>query len=273
MKKRKLQFVKPLLFSTAITTGIFIALDELHRFNNTSTFYLFSVVIFFIYFLELLISYQSKSPKLILNFNIKDEVNEFEEIFHKIVLPALLYVSVVLFGKFNHNSAFLPIFLIFVFIIFYILFSNISYFFKQKHAEETKTHYVYDIIKFLIFFALTNVLVNLFYKYPAYGGLWSFLQGILTVAIITIMVWRVKLLQFKTIILTWVTGIVLGGSVLVLGLTKVFSINESSLILLFIFYFAVAIIHHYLLKTLTVKTVMEYVSVILLLMAVTYGIR
>ncbi len=276
MKKEKtgiLVFFKPFLFSAAITTGIFIALQELHRLNNSNNFIIFSVIIGFIYLIEIYISYQNKSPRLELNLDLKDEINEFSEFIHKIVLPIALYIATVLFGKFNYNSAFLPFYLCFIFIIFFILFTNITYFFEHKLTQESKTHYVYDIIKFLIFFSISNVLINLFFIYPQYAILWGVLEGLLTFFIIILMVWRINLLGFKTIVLTWATALATSGVLLFLGSTEAFSINESTLILLFIFYFAVAIIHHYLMRSLSTKIVLEYLSVIALLMAVTYGIR
>ena len=93
--------VTSLFYAMAITLGIYISVNELHFFQNTYNFIVFSVATFFIYIVELFTSFQNKSRKIQINFDYNDEVNELSEVFHKILLPIFLYLSILGFSYFN----------------------------------------------------------------------------------------------------------------------------------------------------------------------------
>jgi hypothetical protein len=267
------KYFRPFFFALSITFAIYIAIEELHKYQNANNFYIFSLAVLGIYFIELFISWQSKSSKLVLNFDLKDEVNELSEAFHKLFLPIAMYFSLVLFGKYHYNTAFLPIILGFTFITFFLLLVNVQAFFEYKLNEEHKTHYIYDIIKFIIFFSIADGFSNIYKE----GSLSIFLLSggiaILSFVIITMMVWRIKKIRKQTLAFNLLASLFLSFSFYITQVFGRLNSLETSLVLLFLFYLSAAIIHHKLMNTLTINVLMEYVIIIVFLLTITYGIN
>lgn len=260
------------LYALAITVGIYIAVVELHFFKNTENFYIFTTFVAFIYLVELLTSYLKKSRKIQFNLNIHDDINELSELFHKILLPIFLYLSIVGFANYNLNEGLLLLVLLVTFISFFTLIHNTKMFLSRKTEEEHKTHYVYDVIKFLIFFLLTNTLVN-FYRSSLFNPiLLSLLLSFLSFSVITLMLWRIKQFFRKSAIYSIITSGLLGLIFYGLILNSNFNPLQISGLLILIFYISTAIIHHKTMNTLSRSVVLEYFSVVLMLAVIIYGI-
>lgn len=261
-----------LFYAVAITLGIYISINELHRYNNISNFIIFSFAILAIYCIELFTTFQNKSSKVEINFDIEDEINEVSHFFHKLILPILLYFSLVSFGYYNYLERNFLVILLVTFFAFFILFINTKAFLLNMQSIEHRTHYVYDIIKFLIFFLLINVLGNTYISVSSNLIFLSIAAGFICFGILALMVWRINKLRKKSILYSLIVSFLVGS---LFGLFNHFlGINplQLSLSLIFLFYISTAIIHHKLMDTLTAGVVSEYLIVILLVLAITYGI-
>lgn len=261
-----------LFYSVAITMGIYISINELHKFNNISNFIIFSFAILVIYCVELFTTFQNKSSKVEINFDIEDEINELSHFFHKLILPILLYFSLVSFGYFNFEERNFLVILAVTFFAFFILFINTKAFLLNMQTIEHKTHYVYDVIKFLIFFLLINVLGNAYTSMGVNIAFLSVTAGVISFGLLALMVWRINKLRKKSIFYSLILSFIIGG--LFAGFNLLLEINplQLSLSLIFLFYVSTAIIHHKLMNTLTAGVISEYLIVILLVLAITYGI-
>jgi hypothetical protein len=273
MSKLKLKNIaNPIIYSLGITFSIYAAIFELHQFNNFRNFFLFSILILVILILELLISLSRKSNKVEINFDIHDEVNELWHIFYKLILPLFYYLSLVGFGYFNLRSSLLWIIIIFTFATYYLLFVNTIAFFKNIKAIESKTHYVYDLIKFLIFFTSTNTIVNLYKSGEVSIVIFAIPLFLIALTITIMMVQRLDKLNIVSTIYSIFSSLVIAAFFIAMSLIGNFNALQESVALTFLFYIFVAIIHHKLLKTLTISVISEYLVIIIVVLAVVYGI-
>ncbi len=263
--------LRALFYAFAFTTGIYISLQELHTYQHTDRFYIFTFLLLIIYLSEIFVNYLKKNRKVEINLDIHDDVNELSEVFHKIILPGILYASFIGFGYYNISSILMGIMLIFVFGIFYVLFINIKNFFQHDLTAETRTHYIYDVIKFLIFFNIVNTLANTYRESRSNLNLYVLLIALLSFIILTLMAWRAKKLHRYAILYTSLSSIVISGSYYLITLGQ-FSPLQISLSLIFLFYLAAGIIHHRLNNTLTREVLIEYLIVLLIVLGITLGI-
>jgi len=118
-----------LLYALAVTAGMYTAIVELQTYKNNGTFVFFSFLIFLIYFVELFIDWRDKSSKVQIRLDIHEEIDELSHLFHKVILPVALYVSLIGFGFYNISNHSLILILITVFLVFSVLFINIRAFF------------------------------------------------------------------------------------------------------------------------------------------------
>mgnify|MGYP006872388909 CR=1 FL=1 len=262
--------VTSLFYAMAITLGIYISVNELHFFQNTYNFIVFSVATFFIYIVELFTSFQNKSRKIQINFDYNDEVNELSEVFHKILLPIFLYLSILGFSYFNITNASIYIILAITFVSFYTLILNTKLFLEHEVKEEHKTHYVYDVIKFLIFFLMVNTFANL-YKYIG-DYIAYFTIGVFAISFLInyLMLIRIKMLTNKFVIQSTLNSAIISLVFLALNLGSKFNALQIALILIFLFYISTAIIHHTIRKTLTREVFLEYMVVTTLLLVIAF---
>lgn len=260
-------------YSLSLTIGIYISLQELHEFGNRNNFLTFSVIIFVIYVIEIFVSWQSNQIKHDKTLDIKEVEKDLLFSVNKLFLPIALYISLVGFGYYNFkNSILLPI-LTFTFICFFLLFTNIKAYFEKRKKAESNTQYVYDIIKFLIFFTTINVFVNIVNNNQ--DLLWpSTLYTFLVTALLnSLILWKVEKLRFKVIIPSILTSVII--SLLFASLSYIDSFNqlEATLVLTVVFYIFIAGIHHIVHKTLTASLASEYILIVLVIISIAYGIN
>jgi len=262
--------VASFFYASAITVGIFISVNELHFFQNTYNFIVFGLATLFIYLIELFTSFENKSRKIQINLNLQDEVNELSEVFHKIILPILLYISILGFSYFNITSASIYIILILTLFSFYVLILNTKLFLEYQVKEEHKTHYIYDIIKFLIFFLAINTFANL-YKFTE-ANILIFATGsfLLSFMIMYLMIIRIKQISKTSIFRAITFSAVIGFCFLILNMLSRFNPLQISLVLIFLFYISTAIIHHSIRGSLTKEVVLEYALVTTMLLTIAF---
>lgn len=266
------KYFKPFFYSTSLTLGIYVAIQELHENKNTERFILFSILVFFIYLVEVYSHWRSKKAKVQLNMDFSDDVNEASELFHKIILPVGLYFSIIGFAFYNLKSSSLIFMLVGVFVTFFILFLNIKAFFELKNKLEDKTHYVYDLIKFLIFFSLVNVFSNAANNFPENLSIYGISVAITSFTLLALMLWRFEKLHIFSVVYGSIVSLFIGIVFLLYHAERIVNPLQIALGLFFVFYLASAIIHHIVSKTLSKWVLFEYILVIAIVIGITYGI-
>jgi hypothetical protein len=275
-KKGKSIFLRnfgSLFYSLSITIGIYISLQELHVYQNINNFVIFSIALLYIYLIELYTTFLNKNRRIEINLNFNDDVNELSLLFHKIILPIVLYISIIGFGNYNLDSRIMPLILFITFFSFYILFLNTKAFLEKRVEIEHRTHYVYDIVKFLILFLSINTFSNAFRSTGSNLELYSILAGSANFLILGMMIWRIKKLKFSTLLYTLSSGVLMAGVFYMSNNIYRLSPLQISLCMVFLFYIIAAIIHHSIEGTLKKQVILEYITVIALVVAITYGIN
>lgn len=262
-----------LIYSTGATIAIYLSAVELTRFENLTLFLIYSFSFILIILLENFLAFIQRNRKIEINLDIKDEVNELSHFFYKIILPITLFFSLVFFLYFNFYIGTIDLILIFSFIIFFLLFLNTKAFFDNLKDLESRTHYIYDILKFFIFFLIVNILSN-FQNYNNLNLIISTLGILIISFIITIlMIWRLNKIRIRSYIYSFIFAFFSSLIFLILNLTNQFSALQISIGLVFVFYLSIAIIQHILLNTLTKYVLLEYILILLVSIVVIYGIN
>lgn len=272
LSKLTKKYFRTFFYSLSVTLGIYIALQELHQNQSINRFILFSLLVLFIYVVEIFSHWRTKSSKVEINLDFDDEINELSHLFHKLILPIGLYFSIVGFGFYNLRSSSLIFLLIAVFVTFFILFVNIRAFFDHKLRAQDKTHYVYDLIKFLIFFCLADVFSNAANNFTDNLVLYAASMIAVTFSLIVLMLWRYDKVHLYSLVYGSIASVFIGIIFFLYHIDRVVNSLQISLGLFFIFYLTSAIIHHLVMKTFSRGVLTEYVLVILIVIAVTYGI-
>lgn len=265
-------FFSSLIYALGITVAIYISLEELHKFNNNDRFLLFSAFVVFILLFENLLALIRRKREVEINLNMNDDFNELWHLFYKFLLPILYYISIVAFGYYNLYSTNILVILALTFLTFLLLFINTKAFFQNIKKVESRTHYVYDLIKFLIFFTSTNFIVNLqdgSHQTLVISGI-----GILVLvfALVMLIIWRINKVHIPATIFSILISLFISLTFVILVLANLFNPIQISLGLFFAFYLAVAIIQHALLNTLTKSVIFEYIVILLAVFAVIFGI-
>src|SRR5690606_6419698 len=265
-------YLTSFIYASGITFIMYITIDEFHRFQNIPSFLIFSAIIFIILLLENLIAVFARKKSIEINLNFQDEVNELWHLFYKFILPLIYYISLVAFGYYNLFNTALYLVLAVTFFTFFVLFVNTKAFFDYIKTFESKTHYVYDIIKFLTFFTLINTISNYHLNHSDLSLLLALIVGIITFTLSSLMIQRVQKLNQVSLLYPTVLGIIV--SVLFFALNQLSNFNplQISLGLLFVFYLSLAIIHHVLLNTLTRAILLEYLVIASAVFIVVFGI-
>lgn len=265
-------YLNSIIYSLGITLGIFISVEELHKFNDRGNFFIFTALIFIILFLENLIAVLKRNKNVEINFDVNDEVNELWHFFYKFLMPFLYYISFIGFSYYNQHNSSITALLILTFFTFFLLFINTRAFFQNIKILESRTHYVYDLIKFLIFFTSINTLC--FFQDEARSNLIiaSVATILISFVLTMLMIWRIQKIHLQSIIISAISSIIIGIAFAGLNMTGRFTELQVTLGLFFAFYLSVAIIHHTLLGTLTKSVVLEYLIILIVVFAVVYGI-
>lgn len=260
------------LYALGVTGSIYISITKLIKEGNTSVFVIFSFLALFIFVSEIIIDYIHKNKKLEINFDVNDEVNEASEILNKILLPFLLYTSLLGYTYYNFSGRFVLLIYLLIYMAFLLLFLNIRAFFELDLKLERNTNLVYDLIKFLIFYCFVDTILNL-YKAGTIGVVVFGLMYV-TLFILLSYLFLIRYVRSSRQIKRFLA---VQNLIAVASLAIVFVLTESSALLLaliafFVFYTSLAIIHHVINKTISFWVVFEYLLVFLMASSVLIGI-
>lgn len=260
-----------LFYAVSITTGLYIAIEALVRFENESTFTGFAFILLTIFLVEIYITWQYNV--IISKERIDAKLLKYEllHMVHKVLLPMALFGSIVGYSYYNFGTARLTPILVITFGVNYVLFLNIRAYFEHRNQDEHNTHYVFDIIKFLIFFTCVNALFNNGLIHDARIPFLVLGIFVLTFMLTELLVWRLQKQHLFSVVFATISGVIITSMYFILVTQEWFNALQSTLILTILFYFIIAGFHHYVHKTLTNYVLVEYLLVFVMLFGVLYG--
>lgn len=265
------------IFSIIIYTLFTVSQLLFIKLLNSNSYILFSLLgLLLVVFLTILDTQSTinKLPKVsnLLHF-VEDKHNT--QLLHHFTYPILLFLATNILLKVS-NVNILNIFIVLLSIVSFGLISiNIrAYYYNNLHLE-TRTHLIYDILKYILFILFSITILNLIDQ----SYIDSFI-GIILMAILTFTgllgnlnryrnytIQSLRLISISTIFV--ILGyIILTSNILgKLGLTQII-IGTSSL-----YYIVISIIHHYFNNNLTKKLLLDYGLWIMLYVAILIGLR
>lgn len=262
-----------LFYSFAITVGMYISFTELVINNNSYRFVIFAVISFFIYFSEIIFDYFNKSRRVEFNLNPNDNINEVSEMINKIMLPVILFFSLLGFSYFNIESQTFLLVLMIVYFIYFTLIKNIRYFFKNDKKDEAQTHYVYDLIKLLVVFLISNFLSNLFKLNNEGLIVLSLLFGIVIFLMAALIRFNDKGKHYRQRLkFAAVYFPSFAAGFYALNYTESFNALKISLVISIVFYIFSAFFYHVSNKNITKTLAAEYILILVIVVSLSYGL-
>jgi hypothetical protein len=227
-------------------------------------FFYGSAILFLVLIIELVGLWYWSTRKLIqLNIPLVDNYDNITQLILHATLPSMLYWSIVAFIYNNINPHLWQIIIFLSWISFFVLFTNIRSYYEDKFKLEQKTHFIYDFIKYLIFFLASFSLIEFtlskainFYIIPT--GL-----SLLSIFIVLLNLLRYKQVRTRNVSVA-LLGSVLIGFVAYLGMYYL-NFYKLQVVIVLLFYILTSIIHHMVKNNLTKDIVVEYILVGLLL--------
>lgn len=264
--------IRGLFYGFFISLGLIFLLQLLID-TGPKEFAVGSIILYFVFVFEIYTSWFF-SRRVLTQMDIPqvDTYSKLGQFSHHILLPTILYISYLGLIFFYHLS--LPKYLIFIiaFITFSMLFINIRAYYEDKFKLEERSHYIYDIIKFILFFQLTNVFL-VGQQYLSLPNFVSYiLISILGFFILTIVIIRQRQLHISTIFFNLVASSILGAATFLLSTLTNFSSLAISIYILLLFYIFSAILHHKLEGSLNKEILLEYFAVLLLSLIIFQGL-
>lgn len=267
-KKFILNYFVEFLLALFVLVATIDNIRNLIIFQNTDSFMFGSILIFFVLLLYLWIWFSHRSKRLKLNLIFDDEVNEFGVVINKIVVPVLLYISLVYYAYYNLTTGMLNIVYLVFFFAFYIYFVNVKAFFRRELNREHRTDVVYDVFKFMIFFLSVDVVANLTRDFSLEKIVAAVIVFLITFALVSLAIFRLE--RVKRVYFTWNLPIALIISTLFFLLISFTSMSfvVLSFLMLLVYYSLVALLFHKIHGTLSASVVSEYVAVTVLCLAI-----
>lgn len=264
-------FGRGLLYALTVTLGLQIALIEL-SFGNKKNFGIIGLLLIGIFVIELLSSwiYRAKiveQKKIYFPRRAKD----LEDLLHHTILPIGTYITTVGFLYYNFQSNSQLFFSGVMAIILTVLFTNIRSYYEHRELLEKQTHYIYDVIKVVLFFNVVNFIFH-FWPLPGEWLLILIFSTLIASSLQFLTIIRYQKMEFKLALIILFSSVVIG----IVGLlSKTFlgiNILQTTALMTLCFYVSLALIHHLTHHTLNRTLIMEYTTVVLIAVLLLYGL-
>lgn len=250
--------IRPIVYAFFISLGMSILIDILNYWDYGS-FFRAAGFLYIILVLEVgTVWFWARSKLKSLEIPLVDRYDRRTQILMHLIMPSLLYWSSVFFIFVNPNPQFWFIFLVFSFFLFVSLFINIKAYYLDKFKLEADTHYIYDVIKLLIYQLLVFSLFNLMFIYQLNIGI--VVLGIVgvTAMMLFLNILRYRHLSFEYVIYVWVNAFLIGLLLLLLLMIKDWRVFHISLIAMCVYYISVSVLHHKIKCSLRFELIWEY---------------
>ena len=255
---------RPYIYALILTIGMTI----LHTIVVTSSIqkYLFSAALLYLLLLFELIGtkyfvvHKSKQLSLVKG----DKKHRRAHIVHHLILPSLLFLSIVSFMIVSAQLNVIALIMIATFVLYSILFTNVRSYYENDNKLEHRTANIYDVVciisAFLLIYSLLVLIVNSQLSFVISGLLISEIMIVLGYLTLS----RYQLVNNK--------GLTILVGMLVVYLNVFFFLTNLHVTLMlqtisatFIYYYFVVIVSHINDKSFTWKVLIEYLAIFVLL--------
>lgn len=146
-------------YALTVVLGLQLALQQLDQ-GLYQNFVTIVVVISGIFLIELYSGwvFRGKRSSRFKKMGQAEQAKRVEEFTLHFIIPAGFFYLAAAFIGYNRQVSVRIAFLTGLFFILTLLFVNIRAFYQKQNTLEARTHYIYDVIKILMFFLATNVL-------------------------------------------------------------------------------------------------------------------
>ncbi len=193
-----------------------------------------------------------------------------EHLLHHILIPILLYTSGTLFLFFNRVRALDQVAIVLLSFTFFVILYNISASTLKIYVIERKTRTLYDFVNIIVFYFITDVLINLMMYYGL--SQWFVFGGTIaaTFILIGLMILITRQYSLEIFAMLLLTAFIMGVIVFSLWQVPLFNIAVISIVATVAFYLFDVYWHHQLEGSFTWDAMSQYVlfaimAVILLL--------
>jgi len=264
-------FRQALFYAATIVLGLTVALSELDQ-GHYGNFLRYACIGLAVMVIELYLGwsehtrqqYQTPIPHI-------DQLSKYSKFLHHGVLPLITYLSLAGFTYFNRQIHLRVVILSSAVLIFTLLFINIRAYYTHTVQIIEATHFIYDIIKLIIFFCACDAVFNIgiSFELGAWGGV-----GIATISIglMLLMIVRYNKLELLSLVLIVMLSIAIGALAYFLLSQNRFNPTQLSLVTFLTFYISSAALHHEMDHNLDWKIIIEYIAILALAMTLLYGI-
>lgn len=256
---------RSLFYALNITLGGLLALQELYL-GARQNFFLVNLAVVIIFVIELYTSRSYHRNRQILPPGVLERKDIW---LHHFIVPVSAYFSLVGFTYFNRDPYIIFAMFVISLAVFTVLFTNIQAFYSNLVQLELSTHYVYDIVKLLIFFWSANLIINMVYEGYV---IVSLCLPIISIGMMVLLAERYGKLERSTlnliIQLTVVINLLAFAIVFLLGIPSLL----ASLGIFLIFYLGTAVVYHYMHQDLNKSLIAEYATTLVLALLLIYFI-
>ncbi len=272
MKLSQKLFGQSLFYAVTIVLGMTLALSELDQ-GRTANFLRFSVVVLLAFVIELYLSWTERSRQVkqtqIPRF---DRISYQSQLLHHAFLPVIAYLSILGFAYFNRQFHLRVTILGLAFVVFTILFINIRAYYAHTLKVLESTHFIYDIIKLVIFFCACDTLLNISITYNL-GILGILGIAFLSIGLLLLMLIRYNRLELLALLLVIALSAIIGGLTFFMLSQGRFNAMQMAFISFLSFYVSSAALHHEMDHDLTWTILLEYVAILIIAISLVYGIN
>lgn len=263
---------RPLVYALVVTVGFAFLLTILE--NLPADYFFMAAGIIYLVLLFELYSTVFYASRLLDQFQLPpvDDKDKLPQLIHHLVLPTVIYLGLVIFLFFNHQHSLNLFFIILVFVIFSVLFTNIRAFYEDKFKLEAATHNIYDFLMLIISYIATDAVLNIFSFAQSSVVMIIFFTGLVLLLLGALVLLRYHLYSGRNMVILTVLILVYSvvtGLLINLGL----NISVVALISTLEFYYLLAYYNHVLDNSLSGKVITEYILVFLIIITFLYGIN
>jgi len=252
----------------------FFSLNEIQIEGRRDLFFSISALLSFLFLLLLYLDHVTNVKK----YNQKEIFSlersyYFQHILNHYLVPITLYLFTLVFIYLNTNFPLKIIIFFIVSVSLLICLVNVRSYFLNKLMIEHSTHSIYDGMKLIVFFLTSNALLHLYFNSTINIFVLLLLISLLTAIGIGLIFIRNNLFTKEVSITVILSSIIIALCAFLALRVLNFTLVQANLIMLTLFYFIVAIIHHRIERTLTRKIILNYLMFCLIVIALMYGMR
>lgn len=239
--------------------------------RNFAVFWTAAVLGLFLIMAELLYSRISEMhTKIHIDLPHYRTIRWREHVLHHAVIPALLYVSGVLFLFFNRVRTLDQVAIVILSGTFFVILYNVSATYLKMYQVSRHTRTLFDFVNIIVFYFVTDVLINLM-LYSGLSQSWLFIgTAVLTGVLIGLMIMVTRQSSVEMALMLVLTALLMGVIVYVLWQVPMFNIAVISIVATVAFYLFDVYWHHQLEGSFSWDVMSQYIlfavmAVILLL--------